>query len=174
MDPQDTVLPNASLAKAFTAVGVLQPNERGLIDLHEDVRPYFTEFPLETSFDKPMTFANLLTNTEGFDSRMIGMAARTEADLLPLGELIEAYGATQIYPPGTHMTYNDYASNLSGYLTQEISGLPFSQYMAENSLLPPYADRINCAGSAPDPDYAGFHHTDLATGRPDPQSTRAV
>jgi len=136
IDPEGTVLLNASLAKVFTAVGVLQLNEHGLIDLHEDVRPYFTEFPLNTNFDEPLTFANLLTNTEGFESRMIGMGARTESDLLPLGELIETYGATQIYPPGAYMTYNDYASNLSGYLTQEISGVPFSQYIAENILLP--------------------------------------
>ncbi|NIW09741.1 MAG: serine hydrolase, partial [Gammaproteobacteria bacterium] len=54
----------------------------------------------------------------------------------PLGELIETYSATQIYPPGAYMTYNDYASNLSGYLTQEISGVPFSQYMSENILQP--------------------------------------
>jgi CubicO group peptidase (beta-lactamase class C family) len=136
IDPEETVLLNASLAKVFTAVGVLQLNERGLIDLNEDVRPYFTEFPLKTNFDEPLTFANLLTHTDGFESRMIGMSARTEADLLPLGELLEIYMPSQLYPPGKYMTYSDHASNLSGYLTQEISGLPFSQYMAENILLP--------------------------------------
>lgn len=136
IDPEETVLLNASLAKVFTAVGVLQLNERDLIDLHEDVRPYFTEFQLKTNFDEPLTFANLLTNTDGFESRMIGMGARTQDDLLPLGELLETYGATQLYLPGKYMTYNDYASNLSGYLIQEISGVPFEQYMAENILLP--------------------------------------
>jgi len=150
IDPQETVLLNASLAKAFTAVGVLQLYDRGLIDLHEDVRPYFTDFPLQTNFDEPMTFANLLTNTEGFESRMIGMGARTEDDLLPLGELIETYGATQIYPPGAYMTYNDYASNLNGYLTQEISGVPFSQYIMENILLPLGMNNTVLAQSTPE------------------------
>ena len=136
IDPEETVLLNASLAKVFTAVGVLQLNERGLIDLNEDVRPYFTEFPLKTNFDEPLTFANLLTHTDGFETRMIGMSARTEDDLLTLGELLETYAPTQLYRPGEYMTYSDHASNLSGYLTQEISGVPFSQYMAENILLP--------------------------------------
>ena len=136
MDPEETVLLNASLAKVFTAVGVLQLNESSVIDLHEDVRPYFKEFPLETNFDEPLTFANLLTNTDGFESRMIGMGARTEDDLLPLGELLETYAPVQIHPPGAYMTYQDHASNLSGYLTQEISGVPFEQYMAENILDP--------------------------------------
>ena len=136
MDPDDTVLITASLAKIFAAVGVLQLNERGVIDLQEDVRPYFTEFPLKTTFNEPLTFANLLTHTDGFEARMIGVAARTQEDLLPLGELLETYAPTQLYPPGKYMTYGDYASNLSGYLTQEISGVPFEQYMAENILVP--------------------------------------
>ncbi|MBC8504049.1 MAG: beta-lactamase family protein [Chloroflexi bacterium] len=136
MDPEETVLVTASLAKIFAGVGVLQLNERGVIDLQEDVRPYFKDFPLKTSFDEPLTFANLLTHTDGFEARMIGVAARSQDDLLPLGELLETYAPAQIYPPGKYMTYGDYASNLSGYLTQEISGVPFEQYMEENILAP--------------------------------------
>ena len=136
MDPEDSVLITASLAKIFTAVGVLHLNERGMVDLDEDVRPYFKEFPLKTTFDEPLTFANLLTHTDGFEARMIGVAARSQDDLLPLGELLKTYAPTQLYPPGQYMTYGDYASNLSGYLTQEISSVPFEQYMAENILIP--------------------------------------
>ncbi|MBI5934833.1 MAG: serine hydrolase [Chloroflexi bacterium] len=135
-DPEQTVLITASLAKAFAAVGVLQLNERGQIDMHEDVRPYFKDFPLKTNFDEPLTFANLLTHTDGFEARMIGIAALNEDDLLPLGDLLETYAPTQIYPPGQYMTYGDYAANLGGYLTQEISGMPFEQYMAENIFVP--------------------------------------
>ena len=135
-DPEGTELITASLAKAFAAVGVLQLNERGQIDLHEDVRPYFKDFPLKTNFDQPLTFAHLLTHTDGFETRMIGAAALTKEDLLPLGELLETYAPTQLYPPGQYMTYGDYAANLGGYLTQEISGMPFEKYMIENILDP--------------------------------------
>jgi len=135
-DPEHTLLTTASLGKAFTAIGVLQLNERSVIDLHEDVRPFFTEFDLQTRFDEPLTFANLLTHTDGFEARMIGVAAKTQADLLPLGELIETYTPTQLYPPGTYMTYGDFPANLAGYLTQEISGVRFEQYMADNILVP--------------------------------------
>ena len=132
----NTLLTTASLGKAFTAVGVLQFNERGVIDLNEDIHPYFTEFELETRFDEPLTFANLLTHTDGFEARMIGVAALTQGDLLPLGELIHTYNPTQLYPPGKYMTYSDFPANLAGYLTQEISGVPFEQYMADNILSP--------------------------------------
>jgi len=132
----NTLLTTASLGKAFTAAGVLQLNERGVIDLNEDIRPYFTEFKLETRFDEPLTFANLLTHTDGFEARMIGGAALTQGDLLPLGELIHTYNPTQLYPPGKYMTYSDFPANLAGYLTQEISGVAFEQYMVDNILSP--------------------------------------
>jgi len=137
----NTLLTTASLGKAFTAVGVLQLSERGMIDLNEDIRPHFTKFELGTRFDEPLTFANLLTHTDGYEARMIGVAAQTRGDLLPLGELIHTYNPTQLYPPGQYMTYSDFPANLAGYLTQEISGVPFEQYMADKILSPLGMDR---------------------------------
>ncbi len=94
-DPVQTVLTTASLAKGFTAVGVLQLYERGLIDLNEDIRPYFKNFPLATRFNEPLRFANLLTHTGGFETGMIGLAALFLVSIIistfivwPLGALI--------------------------------------------------------------------------------------
>jgi len=136
MDVNETLLTTASLGKAFSAVGVLQQYERGAIDLHEDIRPYITDFQLQTDFDEALTFDNLLTHTDGFEARMIGAAAQDQKGLIPLGELIDTYTPTQLYPPGQYMTYGDFAASLSGYLTQEISGLPFETYMESNILSP--------------------------------------
>jgi CubicO group peptidase (beta-lactamase class C family) len=135
-DPEETVLTTASLAKAFAALGVLQLYEQGIIDLDEDIRPYFTDFQLDTAYDEPLTFAHLLTHTDGFEMRMIGGGALSEDALLPLGALLETYMPPQIYPPGKYMTYSDFASNLAGYATAEITGIPFEQYMAENIYVP--------------------------------------
>lgn len=136
MDTSETLLTTASLAKLFTAIGVLQLQDRGQINLNEDVRPHLAEFELKTSFEAPLTFAHLLTHTDGFEFRMMGSIARTEDELLPLGEYVASYLPIQIYHPGENLTYSDFASNLAGYLTQEASGLPFAQYMAENILFP--------------------------------------
>jgi len=136
MDAEETLLTTASLGKAFTALGVLQQYERGIIDLHDDVRPLITEFQLKTNFEEPLTFANLLTHTDGFEARMIGVAAQLQKDLLPLGELLETYTPTQLYAPGQYMTYGDFPANLAGYITEEVSGIPFEEYMALNILTP--------------------------------------
>jgi len=136
MDVNETLLTTASLGKAFSAVGVLQQYERGVIDLHEDIRPYITDFQLQTNFDEALTFANLLTHTDGFEARLIGVAAQNPEGLISLGDLIETYTPTQLYPPGQYMTYGDFAATLSGYLTQEVSGLSFEAYMESNILSP--------------------------------------
>ena len=133
---EDSLLTTASLGKLFTAVGVLQLSQKGVIDLHSDIRPYFKDFKLNTHFDDPLTFANLLTHTDGFETRMIGVATMKAEELKPLGELLATYKPNQILPAGKFMTYGDYAANLAGYLTQEISGVPFEQYMDENILAP--------------------------------------
>jgi len=133
---ENTLLTTASLGKLFTAVGVLQLSQKGMIDLHSDIRPYFKDFKLNTHFDDPLTFANLLTHTDGFETRMIGVATINSEELKPLGKLLATYKPNQILPAGKYMTYGDYAANLAGYLTQEISGVPFEQYMHENILSP--------------------------------------
>ncbi len=135
-DPQQTLLTVASIGKALTAVGILQLAEQGRIDLHEDVTPYLGPVQLPQNYDQPLTFHHLLTHTDGFEARMIGSAARVEADLLPLADLLNMYMPTQLYAPGEYMTYGNFAANLAGHLAAEVTGRPFEQLMAENILAP--------------------------------------
>jgi len=136
MDTEQTVLTTASVGKAFTALAVLQLVDDGLIDLNEDVRPYIDDFDLPNNFPETLTFANLLTHTDGFETRLIGAATFSEEDLRPLNETLADFTPAQIYPPGKYMTYGNFAANLAGYLVAEISGMPFEQYMADRVLTP--------------------------------------
>lgn len=45
----NTLLTTASLGKAFTAIGVSQLNERGVIDIDEDIRPCLWGWPGATA-----------------------------------------------------------------------------------------------------------------------------
>lgn len=135
-DVEQTVLTTASVGKAFTALAVLQLYEQGSIDLHEDVRPYINDFELPDEHPGTLTFANLLTHTDGFEARMIGVAGLSEDDLLPLEALLTTYMPRQIYSPGEYMTYGNFAANLAGYLVAEISDTTFEQYMDRHILKP--------------------------------------
>lgn len=131
-DPKHTILTTASVSKAFVALAVLQLYDQGLIDLHEDVHPYINDFELPDRYPGGLTFANLLTHTDGFESRMIGIISLTEDNLRPLSEMLSTYTPAQICPPGELMTYGDFAANLAGHLVAEISDTTFEQYMADN------------------------------------------
>ena len=135
-DPQQSVLTTASLGKAFTAVAVLQLADQGLIDINEDFRPYINHFELPDDYPGTLTFAHLLTHTDGFEARVIGGGAFAEEDLRPLEDILADYIPAQIASPGTAMTYGNFAANLAGYLVAEISGVPFEQYVADNILGP--------------------------------------
>ena len=57
----DTVFPIMSITKPFTAVGILQLQERGLLDVHDPVAAYLPEFP----HAERITIEHLLTHTSG-------------------------------------------------------------------------------------------------------------
>jgi CubicO group peptidase (beta-lactamase class C family) len=135
-DPEQTLFTAASIAKVMTAVSILQLAEQGRIDLHEDVTPYLGAVRLPQSYDQPLTFHHLLTHTDGFEARMIGIAARTEADLLPLADLLNMYMPTQLYAPGEYMTYGNFATNLAGHLAAEVTARPFEQLIADSIFAP--------------------------------------
>ncbi|MCP5098820.1 MAG: beta-lactamase family protein, partial [Chloroflexi bacterium] len=135
-DPEQTLLTTASIGKVFTAVSVLQLAEQGLIELHDDVTPYLGEVQLPNRHPEALTFHHLLTHTDGFEARMIGGAALTESDLVPLATLLNDYMPDQPYAPGEYMTYGNFAANLAGHLAAEIGERPFLQLTHDNIFTP--------------------------------------
>src|SRR6266481_1569214 len=71
VDPNRTQFRVASVSKLFTATSVMQLVETGKLDLHADVNQYLQGFTLDPAFAKPVTLANLLTHTGGFDDRFL-------------------------------------------------------------------------------------------------------
>jgi CubicO group peptidase (beta-lactamase class C family) len=134
--PDKTVFQVASVTKLFTATAVMQLYERGQLRLEDDVNRYLKTFQLYEPFPRPVTVANLLTHTGGFDERMIGMSARSRAELRPLASYLAARMPACTLPPGDVISYSNHGIALAGYLVEEISGMPFARYMDENLLGP--------------------------------------
>ncbi|MBI5116942.1 serine hydrolase [Candidatus Poribacteria bacterium] len=134
--PDRTLFRVASVSKLFTATAVMQLYEKGLIDLHDDVNKHLKLFKLEAKYPQPVTLANLLTHTGGFDERAIGMDAKTEAQMLPLGEYLAKRMPPRVIPPGEQYSYSNHGMALAGYLVEAVSGIPFEKYVEENILKP--------------------------------------
>lgn len=136
VDPAGTLFQVASVSKPFTATAVLQLAGRGQVDLYADVNRYVRGFQIEEAFDRPVTLADLLTHTAGFDDRNIGYAARDAAGVRPLGAYLADRMPLRTLPPGTVTSYSNHGYGLAGHVVEVVSGIPFADYMEENVFAP--------------------------------------
>ena len=125
-----------SISKLFTATAIMQLVEKGLLNLDDDVNKYLPDFQIENNYPQPVTIANLLTHTAGFDRRFIGMLALEASDVIPLGEYLAARMPARVRPPGEVIIGCNYGYALAGYIVELVAGIPFSQYIDENILQP--------------------------------------
>ncbi len=124
------------ISKLFTATAIMQLEESGLLNLDDDVNKYLPDFQIENNYPQPVTIANLLTHTAGFDNRSIGMGALETSDVIPLGEHLAARMPGRVRSPGEVIIGCNYSYGLLGYIVELVTGVPFSQYIDENILQP--------------------------------------
>lgn len=138
--PEEAVTPDtpfriASVAKSLVATTVLlEASGRGL-DLHGDVAP-LVGFPFTGNQTAPITLHHLLTHTAGFDERMVGYAARSSEEMLPLGEYLEARMPERGWAPGEIVSYSNHGMSLAAYAVERAAGMSFAQ-VARSSLFAP-------------------------------------
>ncbi|BAZ45447.1 beta-lactamase [Chondrocystis sp. NIES-4102] len=125
-----------SVSKLFTATAMMQLVDRGLINLEDNVNQYLNDFQIKEDYLQPIRIANILTHTSGFSQQEIGIAARNEAEILPLKEYLIKRQPPRVRPPGILYSYNNYEANLAGHIIETVSGVPFAQYIESNILQP--------------------------------------
>ncbi len=136
VDPANTVMRVASVSKLFTATAAMQLVEQGLLDLNTDVNVYLTALQIPEDYSEPVTLHQLLTHTAGFEGRFIGTMTRSPDELLPLGEYLKGNVPKRVLEPGSVHSYSNYSFALTGQLVEEVTGMPFAQYVDENILQP--------------------------------------
>jgi CubicO group peptidase (beta-lactamase class C family) len=149
----------ASLSKLFTATAAMQLYERGLLDLNADVNQYLPNFQLENPYPEPVTAARMMLHTDGTTRRRIGLAARTEAEMKPLGDYLADHMPPVVWPPGELYSYSSHSIALLGYLVERLADTPFVEYVDEN-ILQPLQMRRSTFLQPPPPELAD----DLAVG----------
>ncbi len=154
-----TVFRFGSVGKLFTWTAVMQLVEQGRLDLHADVNTYLEDFKVPATYPRPITLAHLMTHTAGFENRRFGLVARTAADLQPLGPYLARDLPARVRPPGELVAYSNDGAALAGYIVEQVSGLPFEQYVEAHILQPLGMHRSTFRQPLP-PDLAA----DLAVG----------
>ncbi|MFN2183074.1 MAG: serine hydrolase domain-containing protein [Anaerolineae bacterium] len=130
-----TVMRIGSVSKSFVATAVMQLVEQHQLDLNADVNQYLTTFQLEDTFRQPVTLAGLLTHTAGFEDPLYE-STTDPAQVPPLGIYLAESMPPRTHPPGKTFVYSNHGYALAAYVVEEVSGLPFDDYVTQNILEP--------------------------------------
>jgi CubicO group peptidase (beta-lactamase class C family) len=136
VDPDRTRFRVASISKLFTATAVMQLVEQGKVDLNADVNTYLTGFKIPPTYAEPVTLANILTHTAGFDDKYLGMSAPLTGLVEPLGQYLARSMPPRVLPPGKTFAYSNHAYALAGHVVEGVSGQDFNTYVQEHIFTP--------------------------------------
>lgn len=148
-----------SLSKPVTAVALMQLVEQNQIDLHTDVNIYLRSFQLADAFGAPVTADQLLTHSAGldFDLDNIGTEAATPDELVGNARFLTDHPPARIFPPSQHYLYSNAAFDIAGQMVEEVSGVPFADYVERRIFQPLGMTHSSFVQPPPQPD-------DLVTG----------
>lgn len=130
-----TIFRVGSISKVFTATAVMQLADRSLLDMTADVRNFLRRTPLAGDSLPRVTAEQLLDHTAGFDEIRPGTQAASQDQVLPIAQFLRnrLIGVTT---PGEITSYSTYGMTLAGLLVEQVSGLPFEEYLKRNIWTP--------------------------------------
>ncbi len=125
-----------SISKMFTWVSVMQLVAQGKLNLDEDVNHYFKDFKIPETYPQPITLKNLMTHTPGFEDLVIGLFGKDSTSLKPLSEILKSEMPARVRPAGTFASYSNHGTGMAAYIVEQVSGMPFNDYVEKNILQP--------------------------------------
>lgn len=126
----------ASVSKLFVWTAVMQLVEDGQLDLDADINIYLRDFKIPAAYSQPITLLDLMNHTPGFEERALGTSARDPQYILPLDEFLAKHMPARVRPPGELTAYSNYGAALAGHIVEQVSGMPFEEYVEERIFKP--------------------------------------
>jgi CubicO group peptidase (beta-lactamase class C family) len=132
---KNSVFDCGSIAKEFTAMGILLLKDKGLISYSDSLRKFFPQLPYIN-----VTIQQLLTHTSGMPDGFAlveryfdhGKTANND-DLIGL---LESKKPALLFTPGKNVMYSGTAFNLLASIIEKISGQSYETYMNEQVFKP--------------------------------------
>ena len=135
VDPERTLFRPGSVSKLVTWTAAMQLVEQGKLDLDRDINTYL-DFKIPEYDGKPITLRQLMTHTAGFEEAVKDIIYSDPAHMVPLGEYLKRWTPTRVYEPGTTPAYSNWATALTGYLVERVSGETFDDYLDKHVFAP--------------------------------------
>lgn len=137
IDPATSLFRIGSTSKLFTWTALMQLVQSGKVDLDADVNKYIKQFQIPAAFGKPVTVRSLLTHSSGFEDGALGyLIANDSTRVLPIDATLEKHMPARVRAPGELSSYSNYGAALAGLIVEDVSGVPFNDYIKRNILDP--------------------------------------
>lgn len=128
----------ASLSKPFTAIAVLQLADQRKLNLEDELKKYFPNFPYPG-----ITISQLLSHSSGVSDQDLGQALaifekvnghpHTNAELL---QFLAGHPVSFKLAPGQKWWYSNLGYELLACLVEKVSGESFDRYLAQHIFKP--------------------------------------
>ncbi len=132
----DTGYRAGSLAKPLTAIAVMQLAQQGLIDIDQPLAAYLPAFSIRSRFDtsaEPITVRSVLSHHSGLPTDLNKGMWTDQSFTAVATKLKDEYAC---FPPNLVFSYSNVGYTLLGHLVQQVSGMPYDQYMEQRILRP--------------------------------------
>lgn len=130
-----TVFQIASLTKAFTAVSVMQLQEKGRLSVSDPICKYLEDCPEGW---QPITIRQLLTHTSGIPNyTSLPDYEKTAAVIATNEEIAQRIKDKPLdFAPGEKYRYSNSGYRLLGMIIENCSGISYGEYLRENIFIP--------------------------------------
>lgn len=144
---QDTRFLLCSTTKLFTAIGIMQLQEKGLLKVDDSIAQYFPD----ALWGEPITIRQLLTHTGGLlrdvtDQGLISPYEQTEKHRLQ--SLIQQ--SPLLFKPGSDMAYSNAGYQLLAGIIEKVTGLSYEEYLQKHIFDPANMRNTGCADAVAD------------------------
>ncbi len=125
-----------SISKLFVWTSVMQLVEQGKLDLHEDVNHYLRTLRVPEAFGRPVTLADLMTHSAGFEDKVVGLFVDDTSAMRPMEDVLAEQMPARVRPPGEVSSYSNHGTALAMQVVQDVSGEPWIEYIERHILEP--------------------------------------
>jgi CubicO group peptidase (beta-lactamase class C family) len=136
VNPDSTLFRIGSISKTFTWTAIMQLVGQGKLSLDEDINSYLRDFKIPEGFNGPVTLRHLMTHTPGFEDRLMGLFFKDSLSVKPSSEVLTERLPVRVRPAGTEISYSNFGTGIAANIIEEVSGLPFEEYISRNILIP--------------------------------------
>jgi CubicO group peptidase (beta-lactamase class C family) len=136
VSPTRTIWRMASIAVPFTAAAVMQLVEQRRLALHTNVNRYLRQLSVPASYQQPITLAELMTHTAGFDDPADFDETLDPSSIQPFCRYLRQNLPSRAMPPGQISSRSDWDTTLAGCVVEDAAGIPFERYVERHVFRP--------------------------------------